>query len=99
VEGIKLNICMGVGADGFATGYSTSKRKMSFSNFKSSFGRSFPKFYSHNLIGDFLSETDLNKIRDNNLIQMIEDDPLSDESRHVRVWRKVFEDFLNKYNL
>jgi len=175
-------VCMGVGADGFATGYSTSKRKMSFSNFKSSFGRSFPKFYSHNLIGDFLSETDLNKIRDNNLIQMIEDDktdlseglfaalkqnqsaanvpewretqnhtttaennrmkrinkaveqindrddskskvnfikewllsadmkrtyfserfeddPLSDESRHVRVWWKVFEDFLNKYNL
>lgn len=175
-------VCMGVGADGFATGYSTSKRKMSFTNFKSSFGRSFPKFYSHNLIGDFLSETDLNKIRDNNLIQMIEDDktsmseglfaalkqnqsaasvtgwretqnntttaennrmqrinkavetindkdaltkkvdfiknwllsadmkrtyfserfeddPLSDESRHVRVWRKVFEDFLDKYNL
>jgi len=31
--------------------------------------------------------------------ERFEDDPLSDESRHVRVWRKVFEDFLNKYNL
>ena len=27
------------------------------------------------------------------------EDPLSDDSRHVRVWRNVFDKFLNKYGL
>jgi len=174
---------MGVGADAFATGYSTTKRRMSYENFKTTFGRAYPKFYSHKLIGDFLSESDLNRITNNNLLTILEDDmtelsnnlyqalknnktasqvpewrevqnhtkvaekhrmlkiynevtkidfssqsldkkinfikkwllnadmhrtyfserfedePLTGESRHVRVWRNVFDKFLKKYDL
>lgn len=67
--------CLGAGATAFGSGYSNKDKRMCFTDFKdASGGRSYPRFYSHNLISDLYSNRDLSKIRDVRLLRLIKED-------------------------
>lgn len=66
--------CMGIGATSFSTGNSQNLRRLSFENFKErSGGKAYPHFYSHKSASEFLTEKELDKIRDKKLIRRIFD--------------------------
>jgi hypothetical protein len=66
--------CHGLGATGFATGQSHALRRLSFSGFDDeSFGRALPYLYSHAIVGELASETDLDVLRDRRLLRRVRD--------------------------
>lgn len=68
-------ICIAVGASAFGGGYTTKERRLNFGDFvERNGGMSLPKYYSSNLLGDFYSERDLNKIVDLRLLRYITSD-------------------------
>lgn len=67
--------CLGAGATAFGGGYSNKEKRMCLNDFiDASGGRSYPRFYSFNLISDLYSNRDLNKVKDVRLIRLIKDD-------------------------
>lgn len=69
-----LGLC--VGAKAFGSGYFNKEKYLNYEDFidKEGFGISLPFFFSYSLIGDFLSNKDLSKLRDKNLLHFIEED-------------------------
>ena len=69
-------VCLSLGAKLFATGYNRKHKRFNFRDYEEIKGypRVYPKFYSHTLIGDFLTETDLNKFVDNKLTSILSND-------------------------
>ncbi len=66
--------CIAAGATGFASGTSFKSRRLCLSDFEDRTGGStFPRLYSHSLIGDFSME-DLGQIRDERLLRYIGSD-------------------------
>lgn len=56
-------VCVAAGANGFASGASHSLRRLSLADFEEpSFGYALPKYYSHAVVGEFLTETHLNVV-------------------------------------
>jgi hypothetical protein len=67
--------CLAVGATGFGGGYSNKTRRMNFIDFiDDAGGRAYPRFYSHNLILELLTERDLTKLRDARLLRLLKSD-------------------------
>lgn len=68
--------CLGVGGTAYGGGYTTKTKRMNMSDYieKDGGGGAYPKFYSHNLILDLLSDRDLSKIRDEKLLRFINGD-------------------------
>ncbi len=67
--------CNAIGATAFASGATVKQRRMSLVDFIDRGGGSaYPRLYSHSLIGDFLSEDDLTKIRNARLLRLINRD-------------------------
>lgn len=67
--------CIGAGATAFGGGYSNKEKRMCLNDYTDATGgRSYPRFYSHNLISDFYSNRDLTKIKDVGLLRLIKDD-------------------------
>lgn len=72
--------CMGGGAWGMATGPSQRRRRLSLENFRDlGGGRAFPQLYSHPLIGELYTESDLVRIGKLKLLRRV-----SDESPYSR---------------
>lgn len=66
---------LGAGATAIGGGYTNKEKRMCLNDFTDATGgRSYPKFYSHNLISDFYSNRDLTKIRDQRLLRLIKND-------------------------
>jgi len=66
--------CLGLGATGLATGQSHALRRMSLVGFDDdSFGRALPYLYSHRMVAELASETDLNLMRDAKLLRRVQD--------------------------
>jgi len=64
--------CMAVGATDIATGSSQSRRRLALAAFRDEGGgRAVPHYYSHKVVGEFASETDLGPIRDKRLLRRI----------------------------
>jgi hypothetical protein len=56
--------CMGSGATGFATGPSQTLRRLSLGAFRDEGGGlALPHLYAHRTVGEFLSQTDLDKLK------------------------------------
>lgn len=67
-------VCMAVGASGFIAGASHSLRRQSFEGLEErSGGRAYPKFYSDISVGEFLSETHLDRVVANRLLRRVYD--------------------------
>lgn len=67
--------CLAVGATGFIGGYTNKTRRMNFVDFiEDGGGGAYPRFYSHNLLLELLTDRDLSKIRDAKLLRLIRDD-------------------------
>lgn len=67
--------CIAAGATGFASGVFTKEKRLNLEDFSErSGGGLFPKFYSHSTIGDYLTERDLERVRDHRLLRLLEDD-------------------------
>jgi hypothetical protein len=67
-------VCLGAGATGFASGPSQSLRRLAISAFRDEGGGiALPHFYSHRVIGEFLSETELDRYVQRNLLRRIRD--------------------------
>lgn len=67
--------CLGAGATAFGGGYTNKEKRMCFNDFIDvSGGRSYPRFYSFNLISDLYSNRDLTKIKDVRLLRLIKND-------------------------
>lgn len=67
--------CLGVGATAYGGGYTNKTRRMNLSDYiDAGGGGAYPKFHSHQLLLDFLSERDLTKIRDSRLLRLIKND-------------------------
>ncbi|SEJ54856.1 hypothetical protein SAMN05660742_11034 [Propionispira arboris] len=74
-------VCMAVGATAFGSGYTTKERRLSFDDFiDQKGGMALPRYYSSNLIGDFYSERDLNKIIGIKLLRYISEDIITSHS-------------------
>lgn len=66
--------CIGAGGTGFATGPSQSLRRLSLDGFQEKGGGlPLPHFYSHKIVGELLSQTDMNAIRDKKLLRRVND--------------------------
>lgn len=66
--------CMGVGATDFSTGPSQSLRRLSMSGFRDAGGgKAFPKFYSHKIVAELATETDLDRVVQKRLLRKVED--------------------------
>lgn len=67
-------VCMAVGATGLATGPSYPLRRLSLAGFQDeSFGKALPHFYSHRAVGEFLSESHLDRIVAGKLLGRVRD--------------------------
>lgn len=68
-------LCVAVGATGFGTGESSKLRRLSLSAFidGGGGGKYLPTLYSHKVVGEFLTETDLDLIVENRLLGRIRD--------------------------
>lgn len=66
--------CIGLGATGFATGPRQSLRRLSLAAFREGGGVSYPRFYSHQSIGEFLPERELPVIARNKLLSSVRDE-------------------------
>lgn len=67
--------CIAAGASGFASGVFTKEKRLNLEDFSERGGGGlFPKFYSHSTIGDYLTERDLERVRDHRLLRLLEDD-------------------------
>lgn len=67
--------CLAVGATGFVGGYTNKSRRMNFNDFiEEGGGGAYPRFYSHYLLLELLTDRDLSKIRDAKLLRLIRDD-------------------------
>ena len=72
--GVFGKVCMGAGATGFASGASQTQRRLSLADFEEpGFGFALPKFYSDRVVGEFLTETDLNVVVARRLLRRIRD--------------------------
>jgi len=66
--------CMGVGATGFATGPSHALRRLCLAGFRDQGGGvALPRFYSHRVIAELLSETDLEVVMRSRLLRRVQD--------------------------
>lgn len=73
--------CLATGSVGFASGVTLKQRRLCFSDFIDRGGGSaYPRFYSHSLIRDLLTESDLDRIRDARLMRLIRND-VTEESQ------------------
>lgn len=64
--------CLGVGANSFATGPTQGLRRLSLQAFDDEGGgRALPKLYSHGIVAEFLTETDLNPLQQARLIRKV----------------------------
>lgn len=64
--------CLGAGADAFATGYFSSRKRLSLNDLaERSGGRAYPKFYSHATVSDYLPQRDLVRVRDEGLLRYL----------------------------
>jgi len=67
-------VCLGVGASGFASGESQSRRRLSLKGLIDvAMARRFPRYYSHATISEFYPETDLDKIVERGLLRQVSD--------------------------
>lgn len=67
-------VCGALGATGFSTGPSQSLRRLSLGAFSDSGqGRAYPYFYSHRLIAELATETDLDRIVAARLLSRVRD--------------------------
>jgi hypothetical protein len=67
--------CLSLGASAFSSGWTSKHRRLSMSDFVDrGGGLPLPRFYAHSLAGDFLSQRDLTKLRDAQLLHLIEGD-------------------------
>lgn len=72
--GVFGKVCMAAGATGFASGASQTQRRLSLADFEEpGFGVALPKFYSHRVVGEFLTETDMNVVVQQRLLRRIRD--------------------------
>lgn len=67
--------CLAVGASGFVSGYTNKTRRMNFNDFiEENGGGAYPRFYSHKLLLELLTERDLSKIQAARLLRLIKND-------------------------
>jgi len=68
-------VCMAAGAKGFAGGFGNKSKRLYFGDYQvRGGGGAYPKFYAHSVISEYLPERDLEKIRDNKLMRLLEAD-------------------------
>lgn len=81
--------CLGVGADGYGSGYFNKGRAFRVSDYhEEGFGIAYPHFHSGNLCLDFDPERDMQRLHDNRLLHYLEDD-WTDASEDLR---EAFDD-------
>lgn len=70
------NVCLGFGATAFASGPSQKMRKLSHKALEDSNGGKgpLPHYYSHNIVSEILTETELTKITNQKLFKRVKDD-------------------------
>lgn len=67
-------VCAGVGATDIVSGHSQSTRRLNLNSFRDEqYGVAVPQFYSHRVIGEFASETDLDRLAAAKLLQRVAD--------------------------
>jgi hypothetical protein len=67
--------CVSLGAEAYADGWTNKQRRLSISDFTDREGGwALPRLYSHSLAGDFLTERDLSKLRDADLLYLLDKD-------------------------
>lgn len=67
--------CLAVGATGFAGGYTNKTRRMNLDDFlEDGGGGAYPRFYSHTLLLELLTDRDLSKLRDGKLLRLLRGD-------------------------
>jgi len=68
-------VCRGAGAMGFAGGYENKGRRLNFADFvQRGGGGALPRFFSAACIAEYLTATDLERLRDQRLLWLFEDD-------------------------
>lgn len=66
-------VCLGLGANAFATGPTQNLRRLSLAGFRDSGGGPFPRFYSHRVVGEFLPDGDLRHVAAQRQLRRVED--------------------------
>lgn len=81
--------CLAAGATTFVGGASIKQRRMCLADFvQRGGGPAYPRFYSHQLIGDYLTQSDLSKIRDIRLLRLIDRDVTADSRPLLEALKK-----------
>lgn len=78
-------LCVAAGATGFASGPYNKQRRICFQDFGPGGGRQLPRFYSHELVGDFYSQRDLIRFHGHHLTRLLKNDT-TEASQDLHKW-------------